>query len=91
MSGLGWDEECRGWSGTWGGRIREAAPGCWRLAAAGSDLSLYTIFFVDLSQEIAVRRESKEDSSTRARTDPGGDFFSPRHDLVVSRRSRDQK
>ena len=24
MSGLGWDEECRGWSGTWGGRIREA-------------------------------------------------------------------
>ena len=26
-----WDEECRGWSGTWGGRIREDPRGSERL------------------------------------------------------------
>ena len=31
MSGPGWDEECRGWSGTWGGRIREDPRGSERL------------------------------------------------------------
>ena len=31
VSGLGWDEECRGWSGTWGGRIREDPRGSERL------------------------------------------------------------
>ena len=31
MSGLGWNEECRGWSGTWGGRIREDPRGSERL------------------------------------------------------------
>ena len=31
VSGLGWDEECRGWSGTWGGRIQEDPRGSERL------------------------------------------------------------